>query len=61
MRELVCAIDSHMEMVDLEITSNLNSTEDVQAQQSLADQPTKDAPERQAEDIVQLPLTDPSI
>ena len=61
MRELVCAIDSHMEMVDLEITSNLNSTEDVQAQQPPADQPTKDAPERQAEDIVQLPLTDPSI
>lgn len=46
MRELVCAIDNHMEMVDLEITNNLNSTEDVQAQQPLADQPTKDATER---------------
>ena len=46
MRELVCAIDNHMEMVDLEITSNLNSTKDVQAQQPLTDQPTKDAPER---------------
>ena len=31
MRELVCAIDNHIEMVDLEITSNLNSTKDVQA------------------------------
>ena len=61
MRELVCAIDNHMETVDLEITSNLNSTKDVQAQQPLTDQPTKDAPERQAEDIVQLPLTYPLV
>ena len=28
MRELVCAIDRHVEIIDLEITSNLNIAED---------------------------------
>jgi len=39
MRELVCKIDTHVELVDLEITSNLNAVlysaqpvEDIQAQ-----------------------------
>ena len=29
MRELVHGIDTHVEMVDLKVTSNLNITEDV--------------------------------
>ena len=33
MRELVHATDTHVEMVDLEVTSNLNAAVDVQAQQ----------------------------
>ena len=32
MREPVRAIDTHVEMVDLEVTSNHNAIEDVQAQ-----------------------------
>lgn len=31
MRELVCVIDIHVEMINLEVTSNLNAVEDVQA------------------------------
>ena len=61
MRELVHAIDTHMKMVDLEVTSNLNAAEDVQAQPPPTDQPTEDTPKRQAEDAVQLLPTDPSI
>ena len=33
MRELVRAIDTHVESVDLEVTSNLNATESAQEQQ----------------------------
>ena len=44
MRKLVRAIDIHMEMVDLEVTSNLNAAKDVQAQPFPAGQPTKEAP-----------------
>ena len=61
MRELVHAINTHVEMVDLEVTSNLNVAKDVQAQQLLVDQPTEDAPKRQAKEAVQLPPTNPSI
>ena len=43
MRKLVSAIDIHMEMVNLEVTSNLNAAKDVQAQPFLAGQPTKEA------------------
>ena len=43
MRKLVRAIDIHMEMVDLEVTSNLNAAEDVQAQPFPAGQPTEEA------------------
>lgn len=61
MKELVCVISTHVEMIDLEVTNNLNTIEDVQAQPPPADQPTEDAPERQAEDAVQLPPTDPLV
>lgn len=43
MRELVQAIDSHVETVDFEITSNLNATEDAQVHKPLTDQPTEGA------------------
>ena len=61
MRELVHAIDTHVEMVDLEVTSNLNATEDVQGQTLTANQPTEDASTRPTEDVIQLPPTDPSV
>ena len=46
----MCTIDTHVEMVDLEVTSNLNAVENVQAQQLPTNQPTEDAPERPAKD-----------
>ena len=45
MRELVRVIDTHMETVDLEVTSNLNTVENTQVQQPPADSPTEDVPE----------------
>ena len=57
MRELVQAIDTHMETVDLKVTSNLNAAEDAQVQQP----PTKDVPDRQADDAVHLLPTDRSV
>ena len=42
MRELVHAIDTHMEMVDLEVTSNLHA-EEGQRQTLAANQPTGSA------------------
>jgi len=50
MRELVCAIDTHVEMA-----------EDVQAQPLLTDQLIEDALERPAKDAAQLLPTDPSV
>ena len=51
MRELVREIDTSVELVDLEVTSNLNAalhsaqpTEDIQAQPFPAAQPTEEAP-----------------
>ena len=44
MRKLVRVIDIHMEMVDLEVTNNLNAVEDVQAQPFPAGQPIEEAP-----------------
>lgn len=55
--KLVQAIDTHVETVDLEVTSNLNTAEDAQVQKP----PTKDIPDRQARDAVHLPPTDPSV
>ena len=57
MRELVHEIDTHIELVDLEVNDNLNAVllgtqlvEDVQAQLLPTDQPTEDAPAQPAED-----------
>ena len=60
-RELVRTIDTHVEMVDLKVTSNLKAAEDVQAQPLPADHPTVDALERLAEDAVQLLPIDLSV
>ena len=63
MRELVQAIDSYVELVDLEVTSNLRAGnqpgEDVHVQPLPTTQIAKDAPEQPAEDAAQLPPTDP--
>ena len=57
MRELVHEIDTHVELIDLKVTSNLNAAlldtqpaKDVQAQLFLADQPIEDVPAQLAED-----------
>ena len=57
MRELVHEIDTHVELVDLKVTNNLNvalldtqPAKDVQAQLFLADQPIEDVPAQLAED-----------
>ena len=57
MRELVHEIDTHIELVDLEVNDNLNAVllgtqlvEDVQAQLLPTDQPTEDAPAQPTED-----------
>lgn len=60
MRELVRAINTHVEMVDLEVTNNLNVAEDIQAQQFPADQPNKEAPTQPTEDLVLPQSTDPA-
>lgn len=64
-RELVQAIDSYVELVDLEVTSNLHaitqSAEDVQTQPPPAAQPAEDAPEQPTKDTTQLLPTDPAI
>ena len=61
MRELVHAIDIHVEMVDLEVTSNLHVAEDEQGQMISVEQPTKSAPAQHANNVVQLPFADPSV
>ena len=61
MRELVHAIDTHVEMVDLKVTSKLNVATDVQGQTLITNLPTEDASTRPAEDVIQLPPTDPSV
>ena len=57
MRELVCEIDTYVELVDLEVTSNLNTAlhsaqpaEDIQAQPFPTAQPTEEAPAQLTED-----------
>lgn len=55
------AIDTHVEMVDLKVTSNLKAAEDVQAQPLPADHPTVDALEWLAKNAVQLSAIDPSV
>ena len=51
MRELVHAIDTHVEMDDPEVTSNLQATEDGQGRVPPTDQPTENVPDN---DIIQL-------
>ena len=65
MRELVHEIDTHIELVDLEVNDNLNAVllgtqlvEDVQAQLLPTDQPTEDAPAQPAEDATLSQSTD---
>ena len=50
MRELLHAIDTHVEMVDIEVTSNLNAAVDVQAQKLPSGQPIEEPPTQPAED-----------
>ena len=58
MRELVHAIDTHVDMVDLEVTSNLQATEDGQGRSLAANQPTENAP---TDEVIQLPPNDPFV
>ena len=59
MRELVQTIDTHMEMVDLEVTSNLNAIVDVQAQQLPSSQPIEEPPTQPAKDAALSQSSDP--
>ena len=59
MRELVRAINTHVEMVNLEVINNFNVVEDVQAQPFPADQPTKKAPAQPANAAVLSESIDP--
>ena len=52
MRELVHAIDTHMEMVDLEVTRNLHAVGDGQGQTISIEQPTESAPTHNADNVV---------
>ena len=61
MKELVHAIDTYVEMVDLEVTNNLYVVEDEQGQTLAADQPIESVPTQQADDVTQLPPTEPSV
>ena len=53
MRELVHAIDTHMEMVDLEVTNNLHF-EEGQGQTLATDQPIGSAPAYQVDEVTQV-------
>ena len=54
MRELVHYIDTHVEMVDLEVTRNLH-VEEGQGQTLAADQPTKSATARRTDEATKAP------
>ena len=56
MRELVKAIDTHVESMDLEITSNFNAPGNEGSQQPL----TEYVPNQPADDVVQFLSTDPT-
>ena len=58
MRELMHAINTHVEMVDLEVTSNLNVAENAQVQNFPTNPLTEDAPDRPADDAVQFSPAD---
>ena len=63
MRELVRAIDSHVELVDLEVTSNLHAGdqpyENVQLQPPPSTQPTRDVIQQPSKDVTLLQPADP--
>lgn len=61
MRELVHAIDTHVDTVDLEVSRDLHAAEGEQGQMLAVDQPTEGTPTQQSDDIIQLPATDLSI
>ena len=52
MRELVHAINTHMEMVDLKVTRNLHVAGDGQGQTISIEQPTESAPTHNADNVV---------
>ena len=56
MRELVQAIDTHMETVDLKVTSNLIAPENEKAQQL----PAEDVPDQHTNDAAHFFPTDPA-
>ena len=57
MRELVRAIDTYVETVDLKVTNNLNATENEEVQQPS----TEDVLDWQVDDVVHFSPTDPSV
>ena len=61
MRELVHAIDTHVDMVDLKVTGSLHATVDGQGETFSTEQPTENVPTHHVENVAQLPSTDPSI
>ena len=60
MRKLVHAIDTHVEMVDLEVTSNLHA-EEGEGQMPIADQPAKTVPFHQVVEVTRVQPIEPSI
>ena len=61
MRELVHAIDTHVEMVNLEVTSNLHVVEEGQGQSLAADLPAGSVPVHQADAVIQASLVEHSV
>ena len=59
MRELVHAIDTHVEMVDLEVTNNLHA-EEGQGQTLAIDQPTGNATAHRVDEVTQASPAEPS-
>lgn len=58
MAELVRAIDTHVESVDLEFTSTFNALEVVLAQPPFINQSSENVPDQQTDDVVLIPSTD---
>lgn len=58
MAELVWVIDTHVESVDLEVTSSLDALENVPVKPPLTNQPSEKVPAQQTDDVVLVPLID---
>ena len=58
MRESVHAIDTYVETVDLEVTSNFHAAEVGKGHMLVADQPTRNAP---TDEVIQLLPNDPPV